>query len=178
MIAMHAGCEIMIDRNPVKRYRAQITGAWRTGGACNEYRAVRRSIAEIGGDAWWLEGQFRRDASRESKPVGATLEGYTRSSAVLQPNARRLAAKRLDDCVCTHRGNPLNNYPDSIRNHATSRTVAPSLVRLTSPIRDVILFKPFLSVFRNGCILARAVDCVALANPIVARGFFEAYEQT
>lgn len=131
---------------------SELTGTWRTGGVCNEYRAVKRSIAEIGGDAWWPEGQFRRDASRESKPVGSTLAAIPvvllHHSYML--DARRFPAREMLRRLCVSAattGNPLNNYPNSIRNHATCRTVAPSLGRLTSLIRDIIPFKPFRSIF-------------------------------
>lgn len=121
----------------------------------NESRLSVRSAKLLAILACWPEGHFCHDASRESKPVGATLGGhYTRNSTIAQlykPNAHRLAIRETPRRLCVRTatsGNSLNNYPNSIRNHATCRAVAPSL-DLTSPIRDIILFKLSLSIFRD-----------------------------
>lgn len=78
-----------------------------------------------------MPGQFCCDTSRESKPVGSTL-----ASVRIRVSPRRYAAlmwARLDDCVYTD--NPLNNYPTSVRNHATSRARWPRINQLTSHYR-------------------------------------------
>lgn len=121
-----------------------------------------------------LEGQFLHDASRKPNPGGYIL------GVIMRPwlDMRRFAdetPRRL--CVrCGTHGNPLNNYPHSIRNHATSRLVIPNWSPDPLPsIRDIILFKPSLSIFQtySGCIMLTN----AIVPPISLRYIANAYRK-